>query len=322
MLSERLGKWTFWLMVAGFNLTFIIQHFLGLAGMPRRVYTYADLPGWGWMNLVSTVGAFLMAAAALVFVWNLAASLMRGQPAGANPWKAWTLEWAASSPPPPENFRQLPPIRSRRPLWDEANPDRPDPVVGSKGPADAFAPEKNKTGVIAFIISETAFFGVLVLAWLYYNATLQPGPGARDLHLLKAGAFSLCLFASSFTLWRSEISLGQGRHRAMQAWLALTILLGGVFIAGQGLEYGALFQSGVGVGSNLFATTFFTLTGFHGLHVCAGLVALLVVLGLALAGDFRRRPSPALKAVGLYWHFVDLVWVVVFSAVYILPRFR
>ena len=71
MLSERLGKWTFWLMVIGFNVTFLIQHFLGLAGMPRRVYTYPDLPGWGWMNMVSTVGAFFMAAAALLFVWNI-----------------------------------------------------------------------------------------------------------------------------------------------------------------------------------------------------------------------------------------------------------
>jgi heme/copper-type cytochrome/quinol oxidase subunit 3 len=274
------------------------------------------------MNLVSTVGAFLMAAAALVLVWNLAASLWRGRPAGANPWKAWTLEWATSSPPPPENFRQLPPIRSRRPLWDEANPDRPDPVVGTKGSADTFAPEKNKTGVIAFIISETAFFGVLILAWLFYNATPQPGPGPRDLHVLKTGIFSLCLFVSSFTIWRSEVSLKEGRHRAMQGWLALTILLGGVFLAGQGLEYGALLKSGVDVSSNLFAAAFFTLTGFHGLHVCAGLVALLIVLGLALAGDSGRRPSPALKAVGLYWHFVDLVWVVVFSTVYILPHFR
>jgi cytochrome c oxidase subunit III len=76
------------------------------------------------------------------------------------------------------------------------------------------------------------------------------------------------------------------------------------------------------VGSNLFTTTFFTLTGFHGLHVCVGLIALLIVLGLALAGDFKRGRSPALKTVGLYWHFVDVVWVVVFSSVYLPPLFR
>ena len=105
MLSERLGKWTFWLMTIGFNMTFIIQHFLGFAGMPRRVYTYADLPGWGWMNMVSTIGAFFMAAASLLFVWNLVVSLLNGRKAGDNPWNAWTLEWATTSPPPHENFQ-------------------------------------------------------------------------------------------------------------------------------------------------------------------------------------------------------------------------
>jgi cytochrome c oxidase subunit 1/cytochrome c oxidase subunit I+III len=309
-------------MLIGFNLTFIIQHFLGLAGMPRRVYTYPDLPGWGWMNMVSTIGAFFMAAAAVLFVLNLASSLLHGKPAGDNPWKAWTLEWAAISPPPHENFHELPPIRSRRPLWDDANPDRPDPIIGTKWQAETTAPEKNATAVITFIISESGFFAVLILAYLFYSATPQPGPGPDNLNLLKTGLFSLCLFASSFTIWRSEVSLRHGRQRAMAGWLAATILLGGVFVIGQGLEYRGLFQSGVAVSSNLFATTFFTLTGFHGLHVCVGLIALLIVLGLALAGDFKQSHSPALKAVGLYWHFVDAVWVLVFSAVYLLPHLR
>jgi len=85
MLSERLGKWTFWLMVIGFNMTFVIQHFLGLLGMPRRVYTYPDLPNWGWMNMLSTSGVFFMSAAALILVWNLATSFFRGKIAGDNP---------------------------------------------------------------------------------------------------------------------------------------------------------------------------------------------------------------------------------------------
>jgi len=322
MLSERIGKWTFWLMTIGFNLTFIIQHFLGLAGMPRRVYTYPVLPGWAWMNMASTVGAFFMAAAGLLLVWNLAVSLVRGKPAGDNPWNAWTLEWASTSPPPHENFHELPPLRSRRPLWDAANPDRPDPMVGTKWKAETFVPEKNKASVITFIISEVGFFGVLILAYLYYNATPRPGPSAHDLDLFKTGIFSLCLFASSFTIWRSETNLEKGHHRPMIAWLAATILLGGVFIVGQGLEYWHLLQSGVSVSSNLFATTFFTLTGFHGLHVCVGLVALLIVLGFAVARDFKQNHSASLYAVGLYWHFVDAVWVFVLSVVYILPHFR
>ena len=106
MLSESLGKWSFWLMVIGFNMTFVIQHFLGLLGMPRRVYTYPDLPHWGWMNMLSTAGVFFMSAAALILVWNLATSFFRGKIAGDNPWDAWTLEWATTSPPPHENFHR------------------------------------------------------------------------------------------------------------------------------------------------------------------------------------------------------------------------
>jgi heme/copper-type cytochrome/quinol oxidase subunit 3 len=90
-----------------------------------------------------------------------------------------------------------------------------------------------------------------------------------------------------------------------------------VFILGQGNEYWGLFQQGITVHTNLFATTFFTLTGFHGLHVCVGLVALLVVLLLMALGDFKNFRSHALRAVSLYWHFVDGVWVVVFSIIYL-----
>ena len=108
----------------------------------------------------------------------------------------------------------------------------------------------------------------------------------------------------------------------MKAWLAGTILLGSIFIVGQGLEYWTLFQRGVTVGLDLFATTFFTLTGFHGLHVCVGLIALMIVLGVAFARAFRKGQLPALGPVGLYWHFVDVVWVLVFSIVYLWPLIR
>ncbi len=131
MLSESLGKWSFWLMVIGFNMTFIIQHFLGLIGMGRRVYTYPDLPNYTWMNMLSSAGAIFMTVAALILVYNVIVSLLWGEEAGDNPWDAWTLEWASTSPPPPENFHRLPRLLSRRPLWDLANPDRPDPIVGT-----------------------------------------------------------------------------------------------------------------------------------------------------------------------------------------------
>jgi heme/copper-type cytochrome/quinol oxidase subunit 1 len=126
MLSERLGRWHFWLYFAGVNMTFFIQHFLGLMGMPRRVATYDNLPNWDWMNLVSSIGAWITIASGFIFVWNFIASLRRGRPAGNNPWSAWTLEWATTSPPPTQNFEQVPPVRSRRPLWDLNHPEDPD----------------------------------------------------------------------------------------------------------------------------------------------------------------------------------------------------
>jgi cytochrome c oxidase subunit I len=130
MLSEYLGKWHFWLTMVGFNLTFMIQHVLGMLGMPRRVFTYPALPGWEAMNLLSTVGAFLLAFSVLIFMINLAISLRTGEAAGDNPWDAWTLEWATTSPPAAENFPLgVPPVHGRRPLWDLAHPDRTDEML-------------------------------------------------------------------------------------------------------------------------------------------------------------------------------------------------
>jgi cytochrome c oxidase subunit I len=129
MLDERWGKVNFWLTFIGFNLTFMIQHVLGMLGMPRRVFTYPALPGWEAMNMISTIGAFVLAFAVLTLMINIAVSLRSGKTAGDNPWDAWTLEWATTSPPPPENFTRVPPIRGRRPLWDLAHPDRTDEMI-------------------------------------------------------------------------------------------------------------------------------------------------------------------------------------------------
>ena len=109
----------------------------------------------------------------------------------------------------------------------------------------------------------------------------------------------------------------------MVGWLALTILLGGIFLVGQGMEYWKLFQTGVDLSTNMFSTTFFTLTGFHGLHVFFGLLALLIFLWMAGKGDaVSSKFDSAFKSVGYYWHFVDVVWVFVLITVYILPLLR
>jgi cytochrome c oxidase subunit I+III len=117
MLGERLGRTSFWLMFVGFNVAFLPQHWLGLWGMPRRVYTYRDDLGWGAWNLVSTIGAYVLALGVLAFVVNVAISMRRGRVAGDNPWDGGTLEWASASPPAPYNFSSLSEVSGREPLW-------------------------------------------------------------------------------------------------------------------------------------------------------------------------------------------------------------
>src|SRR6202522_1112602 len=126
MLSERLGKWHFWLFLIGFHLTFDFMHIPGMLGMPRRIYTYEPGRGWDIWNLIITIGVFFQIAGVLVFVVNLLWSLLRGQPAGTDPWDAWTLEWSTTSPPPDYNFATIPVVESRRPLWDIKHPEDPD----------------------------------------------------------------------------------------------------------------------------------------------------------------------------------------------------
>jgi cytochrome c oxidase subunit 1 len=126
LLSERAGRWNFWLFFIGFNVSFFPMHILGLNGMPRRVYTYSQASGWEPLNLLSTAGALMIAASMLVFAANVIRSWRKGTPAPDNPWQGAGLEWATSSPPPAYNFANIPVVNSRTPLWE---PDYPRAVV-------------------------------------------------------------------------------------------------------------------------------------------------------------------------------------------------
>ncbi len=126
MLSEKLGKWHFWIFVISFNCTFFVFHFLGMLGMPRRVFTYPDRPYLGSLNMFSTISSIVFGFSFLLFLYNVFYSLKYGKKAGDNPWKAWTLEWLCASPPRPKSFGKIPLVRSRRPLWDLEHPENPD----------------------------------------------------------------------------------------------------------------------------------------------------------------------------------------------------
>ena len=126
MYNETLAQWHFWLFVIGFHLTFDFMHVPGMLGMPRRIYTYEPGRGWEIWNLIVSIGAVVQGIAILIFVFNLLWSMFKGEPAGNDPWDAWTLEWSTSSPPPDYNFATIPVVQSRRPLWDLKHPEDPD----------------------------------------------------------------------------------------------------------------------------------------------------------------------------------------------------
>ena len=141
MLDERWGKIHFWLTFIGMNLTFFPMHFVGLNGMPRRIYTYPDHQGWNTENMVSTIGAFLLAIGTVFFVINLLRSRRSGDQAGNDPWGAPTLEWSIPSPPPEYNFATIPTIRSRYPMWEKKGSGEAHP------PADAHAATAAQLGI-------------------------------------------------------------------------------------------------------------------------------------------------------------------------------
>jgi cytochrome c oxidase subunit III len=178
--------------------------------------------------------------------------------------------------------------------------------------------DKNKLAMLLFISSEAIFFALLILAYVAYHRTAGSGPTAASaLDPVKTGVFSLFLLSSSLTMHRATTSTRAARRAGQRAWLAATIVLGGVFLVGQGLEYASLIRRNVTISRDLFGTTFFTLTGFHGLHVFLGLVMLAILLGLGILHPREEPRATAVEAVGVYWHFVDAVWIVIFSVVYL-----
>jgi heme/copper-type cytochrome/quinol oxidase subunit 3 len=174
------------------------------------------------------------------------------------------------------------------------------------------------TGVAVFVSSEAVFFVCLVIVYVVFHGRSTSGPSAREvLDVRYAAVITAVLLASSLTIYQATGRLARDERRGALAWLVATVLLGGGFLVGQGIEFSRLVAENVTPARNLFGSAFYTLTGFHGLHVLVGLIALLVAVGVGLAGRLSARRHGGLEAVALYWHFVDGVWVVVFSVVYL-----
>ena len=179
--------------------------------------------------------------------------------------------------------------------------------------------DANKVGMIIFLIGEAVFFGSFIFSYGYYRGRqAASGPTAGEvLDIPLTAIFTVLLLSSSLTIWLAERNQRAGNRAGVSLWLAATIALGAAFLAGQAYEWGKLFDEGITIRSGLFGTTFFTLTGFHGFHVLGGLVMLSLLLWASLRGWLRGRHSSALETISIYWHFVDIVWIAVFSVIYL-----
>jgi cytochrome c oxidase subunit III len=174
-------------------------------------------------------------------------------------------------------------------------------------------------GMLLFISSELMFFGGLFGAYATIRGAAGewPPPGAPDLPVLRTALFSVALISSSATVHAAVLAIRRGDRSGLVKWLGATIGLGTVFLGGQAFEYSELWSEGFGISTDVFTTLFFTMTGFHGLHVLGGLLALILIAAGARRGEFSAHRLGPVEAVSYYWHFVDVVWVLLFSVLYI-----
>jgi len=181
-------------------------------------------------------------------------------------------------------------------------------------------PYRGKVAMACLIIAESAIFTIFVVAYLFYIGKSLSGPTPREV-LEPPIFFTICLLSSSLTVHFASRFLEHGKRGAFLGLWLLTLILGGLFLLGTGLEWHRLiYKHGLTISTNLFGTTYYSLVGLHATHVTAGLIMLTIVLVFALAGRVGREQTARVEVLALYWHFVDAVWIVVFTVVYILGR--
>lgn len=177
-------------------------------------------------------------------------------------------------------------------------------------------------GLLSFLVSEVALFSTLIVVYVFYLGKDVVGPTpAEALSLFLVLCTTACLLASSGTVHLAERTLRHGNHGGFILWWLATIVLGAVFLGGTAFEWHELInRHQLTISRNLFGTTYYTLVGLHALHVTGGLIVMVIVLGLALGRQVTTANRAGVGLVSYYWHFVDVVWVVVFTVVYLLGR--
>jgi cytochrome c oxidase subunit III len=181
-------------------------------------------------------------------------------------------------------------------------------------------PDRGKVAMAGLIFAESAIFTIFVVAYLFYIGKSLTGPSPREV-LEVPVFFTICLLSSSISVHLAQKLLEHGNRGGFVSLWFLTLILGGLFLFGTAQEWHRLiYDRGLTISTNLFGTTYYSLVGLHAFHVTAGLVIILIVLIFALAGRVDRDQSGRIAVLSMYWHFVDAVWIVVFTVVYILGR--
>ncbi len=179
---------------------------------------------------------------------------------------------------------------------------------------------RGRVGMYCLIAAESAIFSIFVVAYLYYAGKSLSGPTPSQ--VLHVPIFnSICLFSSSFSIVMAERAIARDNRKLFTAWWFVTIALGAIFILGTAREwYHLIYDEGLTIKTNLFGTTFYSLVGLHAFHVIVGLTGLSIIFIFAVLGYVKQEHAERIAVFGLYWHFVDAVWVVVLSVVYFIAR--
>lgn len=181
-------------------------------------------------------------------------------------------------------------------------------------------PSRGCVGMYALIAAEAAIFTIFVVAYLFYVGKSLSGPTPREV-LSPPFFYTVCLLSSSLTIHFAGKALRRGNVRSFGAWWLLTITLGALFLFGTASEWHRLiYRDGLTIGTNLFGTTYYSLVGLHGFHVVVGLTCLATVMAFTLFGALKQEHAERIDVLSLYWHFVDAVWIVVFTVVYVIGR--
>lgn len=179
--------------------------------------------------------------------------------------------------------------------------------------------DNRKLMMWAFLGSDTLFFGALIATYLLYRGESITGPYPEDVfNILYTSVSAFVLLMSSLTMVLALSAIQRGDQRGLKVWLLATVLLGTIFVGGQYFEFTFFWHEGLTLTGNLFGTTLYVLTGFHGLHVTVGIIILLSFFVMALRGKLKPEQHLNIELAGLYWHFVDVVWIVIFTVVYLI----